>query len=139
MTRTIHIALYRGRSIVSGCIRWISWGEYSHAAIVLPEEDGIMFESWDGVGVRLEKSISDGHSAGTKVDVFSLMVDDLQYDVIVKALQSQIGKDYDYLGVFRFVPFFRLFLSGKPSKSEQGRWFCSEYICWALNKAGVNL
>ena len=137
--RTIHIALYKGKSWISCAIRWISWGTYSHSAIVLPEEGGIIYESWDGVGVRCGKSISDGHTPGTIVDIFSLQVSPEQYDKIIAALKSQLGKKYDYCGALRFVPFFRLFMGNKPSEKERGDWFCSEYNCWALEQGYICL
>jgi len=124
--------------MVSKAIRFFSWGIYSHAAICLPDEGYIIYESWDGVGVRQCKSISDGHKKGTRVDFFSLGVTEDQYIKIVDALRSQLGKKYDYWGVIRFIPFFRAFM-GKPSKRTQPAWFCSIYACWALAKGDVYL
>jgi hypothetical protein len=137
--RKINVALYKGRSWISTAIRWISWGTYSHSAIMLPEEGGIIYESWDGVGVRCGKNISDGHTPGTVVDVFSIMVTPEQYERIVVALKSQLGKKYDYCGAVRFVPFFRLFMGSKPSQKERADWFCSEYNCWAFEQGGIYL
>ena len=137
MNRKICVALYKGRSWISTAIRWITWGEFSHTAIMLPEEGGIIYESWDGVGVREGKNISDGHTPGTVVNLKSIYVSPEQYDKIVKALRSQVGKKYDKWGAVRFVPFVRLFIGTKPSKKERGDWFCSEYNCWALEQGDV--
>lgn len=137
--RKINVALYKGKSWISTSIRWISWGDYSHTAIMLPEEGCIIYESWDGVGVRCGKNISDGHTPGTVVDIKSIWVQSCQYDAIIKALKSQEGKKYDKWGAIRFVPFFRLFMGAKPSQKERGDWFCSEYNCWAFEQGGVYL
>lgn len=137
--RTIEIALYRGKSFNSKIIKWMSWGTYSHAAIRLPEDNGIIYEAWDGVGVRKGNSISDGHTMSTRVDLYALDVTHEQYKIIKSSLESQIGKKYDWKGVFRFSPLIRLFVSSSPSKSEQNKWFCSEYVAWALLQAGIHI
>jgi hypothetical protein len=137
--RTVELALYRGKSLVSRIIKWISWGIYSHAAIRLPDKGGIIYEAWEGVGVRKGISISDGHTLGTRVDIYPVVITDYEYDIIVQSLESQIGKKYDFKGVFRFSPFLRMFFSKYPSASEHNKWFCSELVLWALGRAGVIL
>jgi len=137
--RTIQVALYRGKSATSGIIRWVSWGIYSHAAVRLPEDGGIVYESWEGVGVRKCSNLSDGHTPGTRVDLFDVFVTDSEYKKIVAALESQLGKKYDLKGVLRFSPFLRLFMGKQPSAKEQIKWFCSEYAGWAFEQGGINL
>jgi uncharacterized protein YycO len=137
--RTVELALYRGKSLVSSIIKWISWGIYSHAAVRLPEENGRIYEAWEGVGVRKGKSISEGHTPNTRVDLFSMSVTTIQYIRIVSALESQVGKKYDFKGVFRFSPLLRLFVSHTPSHAEQDKWFCSELAEWSFEEAGKPL
>lgn len=136
-TVKINIALYRGTSWISKAIRFMSWGIYSHASIVMP--DGTNYESWDGVGVRSCPNISYGHTPKTRVDFFEIEMQADQLELLECALQSQLGKKYDYKGVLRFCPALRFFMRDSPSKREQARWFCSEYVCWALEEAGIIL
>jgi len=130
---------YRGRSFFpSKLIKWITWSEYSHVAIMLPDT-GAVFEAWDGVGVRCIDSLSDHHTPKTIVSVMYIDVTPEQYLGLIDALQSQLGKKYDWKGVLRFPPLLRPFISKKISKRESERWFCSELVNWAFWKIGLPL
>jgi hypothetical protein len=50
------VLLFRGKGVISTLIRWQTRGEYSHAALLMP--DGMIVESWQGAGVRVT-SLSD--------------------------------------------------------------------------------
>lgn len=117
------ILLFKGRGIVSTLIRWQTRSEYSHAAILLP--DGTIIEAWQGAGVR-RKIISDW------TDVDSFMVTAMtpaQWASAIDFAAQQIGKGYDYKGVIRFL--------SRQSLKLDSRWFCSELVFAALERAGV--
>lgn len=112
---------------MSTLIKWQTRGDYSHAAIQL--EDGRIYESWQGFkngGVRLA-NIGDGEG----IDYFSLEVTYSQYNELVKYLDNQLGKKYDYTGVLRF-------LSRRKAK-EDDKFFCSELVFDALKHVGILL
>lgn len=140
MDKIICLCGYKGKSFFpSKLIKWITWGDYSHVAIMLPDEAGLVYEAWDSVGVRRVNSLSDRHSDGTVVDVKYIKVSEEAYKDIIWALISQLGKKYDFRGVFRFPPILRLFVKEASSTAEQEKWFCSEYGCWAFSKSKVTI
>ena len=123
----------------SKIIKWVTWEDYSHVALMFPEETGIVWEAWDKEGIRATKSLSDKHSAGTKVIVKVLRVTPDDYKLILAAAISQKGKPYDWKGCFRFSPMARLFMTSKPDYSEQKQWFCSCYLEWCLLQGNTPL
>lgn len=122
---TPRILLFKGRGFISAAIRWQTRSEYSHAAFLLP--CGRILEAWQGSGVRI-KWISDW----CDVDVFG--VHDMtpeQWAVAISFARAQIGKKYDYRGVFRFL--------SRRKVPADDRWFCSELVAKSLEVAGVQL
>lgn len=125
MTNQPKILLFRGRGIISRLIRWQTRSRYSHAAFLLP--DGRILEAWQGSGVRVAH-VPDW----CDIDVFAVEgVDRLQWSAVLGFARAQIGKGYDYRGVFRFL--------SRRRTPDNGRWFCSELVFASLAKAGVDL
>ncbi len=138
----MEIALYRGKSLVSLLIRWISRGAYSHSAFRLDAHseqiaykmqgrspfkrlhifaEGSVVEAWKG-GVKNSICLATLHSPGTPVDIFSLKepLTDEEELTLLAILDSQIGEPYSYLNVLRFI-------TRRPG-DEDGSWFCSEQV-----------
>lgn len=148
------LALYRGKSLISLAIRWVTRSQYSHAAFVFDAatasaaialvRDGVKFrhlvwisegsvvEAWQG-GVRSNPSISSLHTLGTWVDLFvfdpPLTTD--QEKRLIQALVGQIGDPYDYKSVLRFI-------TRRPAK-EDDAWFCSELCFQDCRDIGAEL
>jgi len=124
-SKKVRVALFRGRGIISAIIRWQTWSDYSHAAIVMP--DGSLIEAWHrGPGVR-RKYPKDLKG----VSIFE--VDGLtehQSKVVENFAIKQIGVKYDYFGVFRFM---------SRRNVDNKRWFCSELVYAAFLEADINL
>jgi uncharacterized protein YycO len=119
------VLLFRGRGIVSGLIRWQTRGQYSHAAMLLP--DGRVLESWEGAGVRITE-LRDW--AG--VDVYEVpWMTAAQWQTAIALATKHVGKKYDWWSVIRFV--------SRRKMPANDRWFCSELVFHALQAAGVNL
>lgn len=138
--KTICICGYKGKSFFpSLLIEWVTWSPYSHIALMFPDIEGIVIEAWSSGGVQKSPSLATLHAPGTVVDVKTITVSDEQHADILSAATKQIHKKYDFLGVARFLPRIRLFIGGKPSHSEQGKWFCSELAAYALLKGSVKL
>jgi hypothetical protein len=144
-TIRIQVALYEGKSFFpSRLIRWITWGDKSHAAwhypsgvILPPKTEGgnreLCFghDAWHPNGVRRLKSLDDGHSKGTKVMLYNIEVTQEQLFKLVMFNESQMGKKYNWLGVFEFPPVIRFFLTlfarkyMKQDPMDLPSWFCS--------------
>lgn len=123
----VRIALFRGRGLMSALIRWQTWSDYSHAAIVLP--DGSIIEAWQGLGAGVRRKwIEDWEG----IDVFDVdwLSEKTSKDVESFA-RTQIGKRYDYLGVLRFL--------NRRQIVSNGKWFCSELVFAAFYLSNIDL
>lgn len=124
------IALYKGKGgsllnkIVNGAIRFWTRGPYSHAELVF--SDGVWFSTDPAaLVVRLNPA---GYDEGYDfVDVF---VTEEQERVVRAWAISQVGKGYDWVGIFlsQFLPL---------GVQEPNRWFCSEIVTAALQRIGI--
>lgn len=124
----IHIVLFRGKGFISTCIRWQAGmgAKYSHAALLI---QGCLFESWQGVGVRMKRNWAKPDD-GT-VDLYELEVTAEQAGRMQNFLLLQLGKRYSYLGCIRFLT--------RRDRDERNAWFCSELVVAACHHAGVML
>jgi len=119
------ILLFRGRGLISALIRWQTRGQYSHAALLMP--DGRIVESWQGDGVRV-KTLADWRGV-ERYTVPSMSA--AQWDEALAFARAEVGKGYDYRAIVRFV-------SRRKMRADD-RWFCSELVFAALAHAGVPL
>lgn len=134
----LRIAQYHGTSKISRAIKFLTRSDVSHTAVICDApythhgshgtrliEAGNVIEAWDS-GVRLVKNISDQHSPGTPVDIYSLRkpLNIGEYQRAMSFLCSQLDKPYNWLDVFRFV-------SRRPGRyyqldpAQYPKWFCS--------------
>lgn len=112
------IAAYKGISLLSRVIRFMHWSEYSHVAWV--SKDGWEIEAWSSCGVRRLNVAHSKHTPGTEVDLFDV---DLTHDEVAMLedwLHIQIGKRYDWRGIFRFLT--------RRDVLNPRRWFCSALL-----------
>lgn len=124
----MRILAYKGKSLTSKAIRFLTRSEYSHIAVEL--DNGMMIEAWATAGVVERINYKEGHTPGTQVDVFAIK-GNLDTARVEKFLRDKIGLSYDWLNVFRFI-------YHKPS-IENRRWFCSELAEYALAYGFVTL
>ena len=54
-----------------------------------------------------------------------------QLSDMIQFLEEQIGKDYDYWGIFGFLV--------RRDVQRRSKWFCSELIAEALNRIGFDI
>lgn len=130
----IYVALYKGTSAMSRSIRWLNWSDYSHAALVTSSET--IIEAWAGGGfngcVREVPFLLSQHKLGTEIDLFApIGITEEQALAVEKFCRDRIGCPYDWKGVFRFM--------SRTEPSEDGAWFCSEFIAAAFIVAGFPL
>ena len=124
------ILAFKGKSWVSRAIRWQTRSIYSHIAVQLG--DGTVIEAWSKGGVVHRESFRDGHTPGTKVDVFTINpISNFDEQAAKDYLLAQIGKKYDFGSVLRF-------LSRRKSKANN-KFFCSELAESALLAGGCRL
>lgn len=154
-TVRIQVALYEGTSFFpSRLIRWITWGDKSHAAWFYPEgviiptsltTKQVVFghDAWYPGGVRRLSSLSDGHKPGTKVILYNIDVTQEQLYKLVQFNESQVGKKYNWFGVLEFPPFIRFFLHIFSKKymaqdpMDLPAWFCSALVlCGSIVMGG---
>ena len=116
----IRILLYKGKSITSRLIEWQTRSPYSHAAIQL--SDGRVVEAVGKYGVHVIDDPRFGHAPGTEIDayIYHQAVSAAAEYAAAKWLYQQLGKQYDYRSVFRFM--------SRVPASENDRWFCSELV-----------
>ena len=70
---SVQIGLYKGKSRISKCIRFLTRSNYSHAVIYLSHDKNIHFiaEMWQS-GLRMVGSFSACHTPKTEVDLFEI-------------------------------------------------------------------
>lgn len=126
----IRIAQYKGKSLTSKLIKFVTWGKYSHTAIML--EDDLIVEAWQGSNsVRIIKSLSDGHKPGTEVDIYSVRMGKNQEKIFRKFVLDQVGVPYDYWGIHGFL--------WRKNRQNPNNWFCSELFAGGCKAARVLL
>lgn len=125
----MRIALYRGSGIVSKIILWQSRGKFSHASVVLP--DNSVIESREFIGVHKMPAVIP--EKGETFKLFNVETTPIQDMAIVAFLEGQVGKDYDYLSILRFIT------RENTDRYTRNYWFCSELVFSAFRHAGINL
>ena len=125
------IALYKGTSPMSRFIRWVTWGEYSHASWIDAKKGE--YEAWQLAGTVYNDLWGSRHTPGTVVDIFDFKepLTQIEIGIIETFLKSHLGEKYDWAGVLAFIPVFRMF-----KEHSKGKWFCSEEIVESVDLAG---
>lgn len=124
------VVLFKGHGPVAAAIRWQTRSRYAHAAILT--SDGTLIESKGNTGVHAVAGWKKTEDAELfQVGGFGLT--DREENAAVGWLSEQIGKPYDYLMVARFLD------REQENRKSSGKWFCSELVFAAYQKAGINL
>jgi len=125
----MRLAFYKGKSLVSRLIRWKTRGKYSHVAIMF--DDGRILEAWHAPSsVRWIKSLCDGHTAETPVDIFTI-TPDLDEVAAIEFAQRQVGKEYGFLKILKFLT--------NTSGDNPDTRICSEIALAVARAGGVDL
>jgi uncharacterized protein YycO len=145
------IALYKGKSLTSRAIRFLTRSNYSHAAFLFDEDTehvahiadrqghikrihryarGSVIEAWEPGGVRNTASLRSGHDRGVTVDIFAFHEPLIKEEerALLFMLNDEIGWPYDFTNVLRFV-------TKRPGNIEKS-WFCSELVFAMLKRIG---
>ena len=125
----IKIAFYKGKgNFLNSIVRWWTGSTYSHAELVLP--DGI---TWLGISPFLKSKVD----ARKKLllnpgdwDFIRIQITEEQLQIILEFLEDTKGQGYDWIGMLlsQFLP---------CKIKHKKRWYCSEWIAYALRIACV--
>ena len=125
----IKIAFYKGKgNFLNSIVRWWTGSTYSHAELVLP--DGI---TWLGISPFLKSKVD----ARKKLllnpgewDFINIQITEEQLEIILEFLEDTKGQGYDWIGMLlsQFLP---------CKIKHKKRWYCSEWIAYALRIACV--
>jgi len=125
----IYIAFYKGEgNILNKIVRGWTKSIYSHAELILDDNT-----TWISISPKLCSEIES--TTPTEVDknswdIISLEVTEEQHKVILDFFDETCGCGYDWIGMLcsQFLP-FRI--------KTKNRWYCSEWIAYALRIACV--
>ena len=125
----IKVAFYKGKgNFLNSIVRWWTGSIYSHAELVLP--DGI---TWLGISPFLKSKVD----ARKKLllnpgdwDFIRIQITEKQLQIILEFLEDTKGQGYDWIGMLlsQFLP---------CKIKHKKRWYCSEWIAYALRIACV--
>ena len=125
----IKVAFYKGKgNFINGIVRWWTKSVYSHAEIVLP--DGI---TWIGISPFLKSKVASRKKIiidYSEWDFVDINVNQEQLDIIMEFFEYTEGHGYDWIGMLlsQFLP---------CKIKHKKRWYCSEWIAYALRIACV--
>lgn len=108
---------HKTNNIIGKTIRLYS--KYSHVSIKV---QGYVYEAVMGRGVIKTPESEWSNDTVVRVEIF----EGLDENLIIKFLEAQLDKDYDYFGVISFM--WRIF------PTRVGYWYCSELAMVSLMK-----
>lgn len=125
----ITIAFYKGKGdLINTIVRWWTKSVYSHAELILP--DGL---TWISISPSFNSKIARRLKLEidySEWDFIDLEVTAEQHNVILAFFEETEGQGYDWIGML-----LSQFLPCKIKHRE--KWYCSEWIAYALRIACV--
>lgn len=116
---TIRVIFGRSKKPISYTIRFVTGGQYSHVAAILPCGQRVV-ESVGGIGVVITPlSAFKARYSTWEESIMPCRSSEYAYSF----MQSQVGKPYDY-AAFWAIPF-------RKPWNYSNRWICSELIAAA--------
>lgn len=125
----IYVALYKGKGTwVNSIVRWWTESVYSHAELILP--DGV---TWMGISPFIKSVVTKRiilEYNPDKWDLVSIDVTQEQLDMVMQFFEDTKGQGYDWVGMLlsQFLP---------CKIKHRKRWYCSEWIAYALRIACI--
>lgn len=125
----IQIAFYKGKgNILNKIVRWWTNSIYSHAELVFPESN-----TWMGITPLLKSKLNaverKEHNT-IEWDFIDIEISESQYNNIMEFYEDTKGQGYDWVGMLlsQFLP---------CKIKHKHRWYCSEWIAYALRISGI--
>ena len=125
----IYVALYKGKGTwVNSIVRWWTESVYSHAELILP--DGV---TWMGISPFIKSVVTKRiilEYNPDKWDLVSIDVSQEQLDMVMQFFEDTKGQGYYWVGMLlsQFLP---------CKIKHRKRWYCSEWIAYALRIACI--
>ncbi len=125
----IKIAFYKGNgNCINGIVRWWTHSIYSHAELILPDGN-----TWIGISPFLKSKVASRTKLLTDYsewDFITIEVTQAQADIIMEFYDDTKGHGYDWIGMLlsQFLP---------CKIKHKRRWYCSEWIAYALRISSV--
>lgn len=125
---TIQLIFSRSKLPFSPLVQLVTWSHWSHVGIVMDNNQVI------------ESTFTHGGVKPVDIDTFKSRASDwivvalpcTSRQAIIDAAMSQVGKKYDWTGLFGI-------LMRERHWQEDDAWFCSELIAWAFMLGGSPL
>ena len=104
-------------------MKWWTKRNYSHAELVLPDNRSLSISPVELKGVRQQTDID--FTDKELWDLVEIEIDENQYKRLLHFYEKTKGDGYDWIGMLlsQFTPFH---------VKRIGRWYCSEWIAYAL-------
>lgn len=118
------ILLCTSSLVGAAAIRAVTWGKYSHAAII--DGDEVIEAVYPCVRKAKLSDVIQNHTNYLVVDIACT-----NEGAAIAAARSQIGKPYDWTALFGLLL--------HRDWQEDDSWFCSELVAWAFQQAGSPL
>lgn len=125
----VKVAFYKGKgSWKNGVIRWWTKSKYSHAELVMPDNF-----TWISISPLLSSKVQSRINTDFNPEIWELVSIDVsaeQVQVINDFFEETKGCKYDWIGMIlsQFLP---------CKIKHRHRWYCSEWIAYALRIADV--
>lgn len=124
----VYLVFCNSKLPLSPVIRAVTWGRYSHVALMV--DANTVVEATGGGGVQatpLEKLMA----RSMDFCIVEVNVPRGTSDKVKAAVRSQLGKPYDWWGIAG--------LSIRRDWQDSTNWWCSELVAWAFQEAGAPL
>ena len=129
MSARIRVAFYKAKgNWLNNIIRWWTKSRYSHAELVLPNN-----VTWIGISPFLSSKVESRFHLDCDYrnwDFVDLELTNKQHATILDFFEETKGCKYDWFGMLlsQFLPFHI---------KRKNKWYCSEWIAYALRISGV--
>ena len=125
----LKIAFYKGKgNFINAIVRWWTNSIYSHAELILPDD-----ATWIGISPFIKSQVTHRiviEYDYSKWDFIEIEITPEQLDVIMDFYEDTRGDGYDWTGM--------LLSQFSPCRiKHRKRWYCSEWIAYALRIACV--
>ena len=131
------IILFRKKGFISKIIAFLTKGPFTHAAIIIPYNDGdnyVIESDWGGVQIN---SLKKKYFRREYVILRHKDINSYFASRIVGFSTNLLGKKYDYAGIIGIA---RNILFGKYNTlDDKNRYWCSELVADAYRSAGLKL
>lgn len=117
-------------SLISNVIRFRTWGKFSHVQIVTKQiDDNLEVITADAEGVMLRNAREEEWENFAILTCPEML--SVERQNVLKFCFSQIGKEYDFVGLSSFLLY--------KQNQNYSKWFCSELAYVAYKQAGIRL